>query len=109
MVDQPSRRNELCHVYDSASQLGHYYAGLTRVTRPKAKPKDANITIRHAREEYCVGTCMRGRLTEALCTERSNLSFARNRSVINARRLLKASVLYLALWLGFILLNASLP
>ena len=29
MVDQPSRCNEGCHVYDSASQLGHYYAILT--------------------------------------------------------------------------------
>src|ERR1700677_3913076 len=28
MVDQPSRCNEVCHVYDSASQLGHYYADL---------------------------------------------------------------------------------
>ena len=27
MVDQPSRCNEVCHVYDSASQLGHYYTG----------------------------------------------------------------------------------
>jgi hypothetical protein len=52
MVDQPSRRNELCYVYDIASQLGHYYVGLTRVARHTAKPKDANITIGHAREEY---------------------------------------------------------
>jgi hypothetical protein len=29
MVDQPSRCNEGCHVYDSASQLGDYYAILT--------------------------------------------------------------------------------
>jgi hypothetical protein len=109
VVDQPSRHNELCHVYDIASQLGHYYAGLARVARPKTKPKDANITIRHAREEYCVRTWMRGRLTQALRPERSNLSFARKRSVINARRLLKASVLYLALLFGFILLDVSLP
>ena len=27
MVGQPSRCNELCRVYDSASKLGHYYTG----------------------------------------------------------------------------------
>jgi len=34
------------------------------------------------------------------------LGFARNRSTVNARWLLKASILYLPLLLGFILLDA---
>ncbi len=50
---------------------------------------------------YFFGTSLIGLLMLAAA-----LAFARNRSVGNARRLLKASILYLPLLLGFILLDA---